>query len=143
MMMLGKCKWILCIQFVFIVWVEPSVPIEGKSKKRFSFLFWGFDEDALKYHILFDSVTKTNKLLLLKAYATRRVGQKGIDSHSSVLIGILKLWLNGLKFNVNFWLYTKKYSMSVIMDLLNGKCLIKSNRISQKTRRVPEWHNEI
>lgn len=73
-----------------------------RVKKGFHSFFGVFDEDALKYHILFDSVTKTNKLLLLKAYAIRRVGQKGIDSHSSVLIGILKLWLNGFKFSVNF-----------------------------------------
>jgi len=118
-------------------------PSRERVKKGFHSFFGFFDEDALKYHILLDSVTKTNKLLLLKAYAIRRVGQKGIDSHSSVLFGILKLWLNRFKFSVNFWIYTKKYSTSVIMDLLNGKCLIKSNRIFQKTQRVPDWHNEI
>ena len=110
----------------------------GKEKRKKGFIpFLGFLMKMLLSTILFDSVTKTNKLLLLKAYATRRVGQKGIDSHSSVLK--LEYWNCGWSSMSIFWLYKKKYSMSVLMDLLNGKFIIKSNRISQKKILKSSW----
>lgn len=127
MMMLVKCKWILCIQFVFIVWVEPYQFLAREWEAQKGFVpFLGFLMKMLLSTILFDSVTKTNKLLLLKAYAARKAGQKRIDSFSSE--NILNLWLNEFKFNINSDSTQKKYSMSIVMDLLNGKFLIKKKK---------------